>query len=297
MLPESSLLDRHTSETVAARLLDHRSAPASSKARWPSSSPKPAAKGSSSPEARASGIPGPVTLVVPLVTADGDEGRVASDAADTGGGGGAGEESNLGVSSWMRQRGLKDVGTADSRADAAAERKGTGSKPPVGEGIAAAPLRMSFVRPVGGGWPADLAIGRARKLDTRAGNANTKRVGMNERAADENSGQERERDATAIADRREAEWIRNVLMSGPTVPGLVVDLWSPGAMFLRHVEVSYSGVSFRLNNAIRSDTLCTAAARMYPNYRALSILRPFWNPPCHVLAETCLAWPNLGLTR
>ena len=35
----------------------------------------------------------------------------------------------------------------------------------------------------------------------------------------------------------EAEWVRSLLFSGPGTPGLVVDLWSPGAIFLRHVEV------------------------------------------------------------
>lgn len=37
--------------------------------------------------------------------------------------------------------------------------------------------------------------------------------------------------------RDEAEWVRSMLFSGPGTPGLVVDLWSPGAIFLRHVEV------------------------------------------------------------
>lgn len=33
------------------------------------------------------------------------------------------------------------------------------------------------------------------------------------------------------------EWLRESLLSGPGMPGLVVDLWSPGALFLRRVEV------------------------------------------------------------
>lgn len=33
------------------------------------------------------------------------------------------------------------------------------------------------------------------------------------------------------------EWLREALLSGPGMPGLVVDLWSPGALFLRRVEV------------------------------------------------------------
>ncbi|CAB1119182.1 unnamed protein product [Ectocarpus sp. CCAP 1310/34] len=35
----------------------------------------------------------------------------------------------------------------------------------------------------------------------------------------------------------EADWVWELLFSGPGTPGLVVDLWSPGPLFLRHVEV------------------------------------------------------------
>ncbi len=41
----------------------------------------------------------------------------------------------------------------------------------------------------------------------------------------------------AGGEQEEAEWIRKLLFSGPGMPGLVVDLWSPGPMFLRHIEV------------------------------------------------------------
>lgn len=38
-------------------------------------------------------------------------------------------------------------------------------------------------------------------------------------------------------EQQEAEWVRKLLFSGPGMPGLVLDLWSPGPIFLRHVEV------------------------------------------------------------
>lgn len=34
-----------------------------------------------------------------------------------------------------------------------------------------------------------------------------------------------------------AQWLMGLLLSGPGMSGLVVDMWSPGALFLRHVEV------------------------------------------------------------
>lgn len=38
-------------------------------------------------------------------------------------------------------------------------------------------------------------------------------------------------------DEEAAEWLTTLFLSGSGMPGLVVDLWSPGALFLRHVEV------------------------------------------------------------
>ncbi|CAM9110423.1 unnamed protein product [Ectocarpus sp. 13 AM-2016] len=37
-------------------------------------------------------------------------------------------------------------------------------------------------------------------------------------------------------EQDEADWVWGLLFSGPGTPGLVVDLWSPGPIFLRHVE-------------------------------------------------------------
>lgn len=38
-------------------------------------------------------------------------------------------------------------------------------------------------------------------------------------------------------EQDEADWVWELLFSGPGAPGLVVDLWCPGPIFLRHVEV------------------------------------------------------------
>lgn len=40
-----------------------------------------------------------------------------------------------------------------------------------------------------------------------------------------------------VEEQDEADWVWEMLFSGPGTPGLVVDLWSPGPIFLRHVEV------------------------------------------------------------
>ncbi|CAM9150446.1 unnamed protein product [Ectocarpus sp. 6 AP-2014] len=37
-------------------------------------------------------------------------------------------------------------------------------------------------------------------------------------------------------EQDEADWVWELLFSGPGTPGLVVDLWSPGPIFLRHLE-------------------------------------------------------------
>lgn len=49
-------------------------------------------------------------------------------------------------------------------------------------------------------------------------------------------------EAAATAEGREAEWVRSLLLSAAGLPGLVVDLWSPGPAFLRHVEVGLPNV-------------------------------------------------------
>lgn len=49
-----------------------------------------------------------------------------------------------------------------------------------------------------------------------------------------------EHDTTAAFERpEEAEWALDLIFSGPRMPALVVDLWSPGSIFLRHVEVRF----------------------------------------------------------
>ncbi|CAN0488573.1 unnamed protein product, partial [Ectocarpus sp. 8 AP-2014] len=40
----------------------------------------------------------------------------------------------------------------------------------------------------------------------------------------------------AEMEQDETDWVWELLLSGPGTPGLVVDLWSPGPIFLRHVE-------------------------------------------------------------
>ncbi|CAM9704783.1 unnamed protein product, partial [Ectocarpus fasciculatus] len=43
-------------------------------------------------------------------------------------------------------------------------------------------------------------------------------------------------DRGLVEEQDEADWVWELLFSGPGMPGLVVDLWSPGTIFLRHVE-------------------------------------------------------------
>ena len=98
--------------------------------------------------------------------------------------------------------------------------------PPVGAGVGAIGRRLSSARGLA-------RIGEALSWGRSGGASPSGRAAAAAAAAAGEAGESGE----AAEGQDEAEWVRSLLFSGAGTPGLVVDLWSPGAIFIRHVEV------------------------------------------------------------